>query len=98
MDRATVVLTDSGGIQEEAPSLGKPVLVIRETTERSEGVAAGNARLVGTRRPQIVEGLAELLRDPAQRAAMITGSNPYGDGKAAVRIVETLARLCETAG
>lgn len=93
MDRATIVLTDSGGVQEEAPSLGKPVLVMRDSTERPEGIAAGNARLVGTRRQQIVDGLAELLRDPAQRAAMATVSNPYGDGKAAVRIVDILARI-----
>lgn len=93
MDRATIVLTDSGGVQEEAPSLGKPVLVMRDSTERPEGIAAGNARLVGTRRQQIVDGLTELLREPAQRAAMTTVSNPYGDGKAAVRIVDILARI-----
>ncbi|RMF61154.1 MAG: UDP-N-acetylglucosamine 2-epimerase (non-hydrolyzing) [Calditrichaeota bacterium] len=90
MDRATVVLTDSGGVQEEAPSLGKPVLVMRETTERPEGVAAGNARLVGVSRERIVEALSLLLRDPNARAEMASVNNPYGDGHAANRIVEIL--------
>lgn len=93
MDRATIVLTDSGGIQEEAPTLGKPVLVMRDTTERPEGIAAGNARLVGTRQSGIVEGVAALLRDPARRAAMAAVSNPYGDGKAAARIADVLTGI-----
>jgi UDP-N-acetylglucosamine 2-epimerase (non-hydrolysing) len=93
MDRAVVVLTDSGGVQEEAPSLGKPVLVMRETTERPEGVDAGNARLVGTRRDSIVGELDKLLRDPGERALMSAVRNPYGDGKAAVRIADVLAAV-----
>jgi UDP-N-acetylglucosamine 2-epimerase (non-hydrolysing) len=92
MDRATIVLTDSGGVQEEAPSLGKPVLVMRETTERPEGIAAGNARLVGVQRERIVHELIQLLRDPEQRAAMAHVRNPYGDGHAAERIVQVLAQ------
>ena len=91
MDRATVVLTDSGGVQEEAPSLGKPVLVMRETTERPEGVAAGNARLVGVSRGSIVRHLTELLTDRAAHRAMTLVANPYGDGRAAARIVDALA-------
>ncbi len=92
MDRATIVLTDSGGVQEEAPSLGKPVLVMRETTERPEGIEAGNAILVGARKDAITEGLSMLLRDPERRAAMAMVNNPYGDGLAAKRIVEILLR------
>jgi UDP-N-acetylglucosamine 2-epimerase (non-hydrolysing) len=93
MDRATIVLTDSGGVQEEAPSLGKPVLVMRETTERPEGIAAGNALLVGVQRERIADGLRQLLSDPAKRAAMTSVNNPYGDGLAAQRIVEVLANI-----
>jgi UDP-N-acetylglucosamine 2-epimerase (non-hydrolysing) len=91
MDRATVVLTDSGGIQEEAPSLGKPVLVMRDTTERPEGVAAGTVRLVGTDVARIVDGCATLLTDPAARAEMQRAHNPYGDGLASARILDALA-------
>jgi len=91
MDLATIVLTDSGGVQEEAPSLGKPVLVMRETTERPEGIQAGNARLVGVSRERIVDELTKLLRHPEQRAAMTAVNNPYGDGLAARRIVDILA-------
>jgi len=90
MDRATVVLTDSGGVQEEAPSLGKPVLVMREITERPEGVTAGNARMVGVRREQIVRELTQLLCDPGQRAMMAAVRNPYGDGCASERIISVL--------
>ena len=93
MDRATIVLTDSGGVQEEAPSLGKPVLVMREATERPEGIAAGNALLVGVQRERIVAGLTQLLSDPAKRAAMAAVNNPYGDGLAAKRIVDILATV-----
>src|SRR5204863_8848849 len=82
MDQASIILTDSGGVQEEAPSLGKPVLVMRRTTERPEGVAAGNARLVGVTRDTIAEELVRLLRNPKERAAMAATSNPYGDGLA----------------
>lgn len=91
MDLATIVLTDSGGVQEEAPSLGKPVLVMRETTERPEGITAGNARLVGVNKEKIVAALKELLRSPEARNSMSKKSNPYGDGKAAKRIVDILA-------
>ena len=91
MDCAEIVLTDSGGVQEEAPSLGKPVLVMRETTERPEGINAGNALLVGVRQDRIVERLTQLLNSPERRAAMGTVNNPYGDGHAARRIVDILA-------
>jgi UDP-N-acetylglucosamine 2-epimerase (non-hydrolysing) len=90
MKRATLILTDSGGIQEEAPGLRVPVLVMRDTTERPEGVSAGVVRLVGTHRTRIVAEAARLLTDPAAHAAMAAGSNPYGDGKAAGRIVSVL--------
>ena len=92
MNRATVVLTDSGGVQEEAPSLGKPVLVMRDTTERPEGVTAGNAKLVGTSIEKIVGELTELLTNPAARAAMANVKNPYGDGTAAKKIADVLGR------
>lgn len=91
MDRSTIVLTDSGGVQEEAPSLGKPVLVMRETTERPEGIAAGNARLVGVRQKRIVNELTLLLNHPEEREKMMRMGNPYGDGHAAGRIVDILA-------
>lgn len=87
MDRARVILTDSGGVQEEAPSLGKPVLVMRDTTERPEGVAAGTVRLVGARRDAIVQEVSRLLTDEAAYQAMAEVANPYGDGHAAERIV-----------
>lgn len=92
MDRATIVLTDSGGVQEEAPSLGKPVLVIRETTERPEGIEAGNARLVGIKKENIVAELTDLLDNPYKRDAMAKIKNPYGDGKASEMIVNIIAR------
>ena len=85
---ATLVLTDSGGIQEEAPSFGTPVLVLREVTERPEGVRAGVARLVGTGRDRIVQAADELLSDESARRAMATARNPYGDGQAARRIAD----------
>ena len=87
MKASTVILTDSGGIQEEAPSIGRPVLVLRETTERPEGVAAGTARLVGTDRARIVQETARLLTDGRAYAKMSRARNPYGDGRAAARIV-----------
>lgn len=90
MKRSTFILTDSGGIQEEAPSLGIPVLVMRETTERPEGVEAGVSRLVGTSREGIVQEARRLLSDPTAHEAMATRTNPYGDGKAAARIVAAL--------
>jgi len=92
LDRATIVLTDSGGVQEEAPSLGKPVLVMRDVTERPEGVQAGNARLVGTNQDRIIHALTELLEDPSARQAMSAPLNPYGDGHAAERIAGILEK------
>ena len=92
MKRATLILTDSGGIQEEAPSLGVPVLVLRDTTERPEAVDAGVARLVGTDRSLIATLGAQLLTDPAAHAEMAHASNPYGDGLAAPRIVDAIVK------
>lgn len=93
MQHCRVVLTDSGGVQEEAPSLGKPVLVMRENTERPEGVEAGTVRLVGADRDRIVAAVEELLVDEDAYAEMARAENPYGDGKASQRIVEELARI-----
>lgn len=95
MKRAHLVLTDSGGLQEEAPSLGKPVLVLRKVTERQEGVAAGTVRVVGTDAGDIVAAASRLLDDEAAYRAMAEKVNPYGDGTAAVRIVGRI--LSETA-
>ena len=86
-----IVLTDSGGVQEEAPSLGKPVLVMRETTERPEGVEAGTARLVGTDRARIITEIRRLLDDKVAYTAMSRAHNPFGDGKAAQRIAAIIA-------
>ena len=91
MRRAHVILTDSGGIQEEAPSLGKPVLVMREKTERPEAVDAGTARLVGTDAERIVAECALLLQDDVEYARRSRIHNPYGDGQAASRIRDVLA-------
>jgi UDP-N-acetylglucosamine 2-epimerase (non-hydrolysing) len=91
MARADLVLTDSGGIQEEAPSLGKPVLVLREVTERPEGVAAGTAQVVGTDRERIVAAASELLTSSDAYARMASAVNPYGDGRASERILAVLA-------
>jgi UDP-N-acetylglucosamine 2-epimerase (non-hydrolysing) len=93
MNRATIVLTDSGGVQEEAPSLGKPVLVMRDTTERPEAVAAGTARLIGTDANRIVSAVTELLDDPGAFALMANAVNPYGDGLASQRTIEAMAHL-----
>jgi UDP-N-acetylglucosamine 2-epimerase (non-hydrolysing) len=90
LKRSRFVLTDSGGLQEEAPSLGKPVLVLRETTERPEGVAAGTARVVGADRARILTEASRLLEDAAAYARMARAVNPYGDGRAADRIVAAL--------
>ena len=88
--RSYMILTDSGGIQEEAPSLGKPVLVMRDTTERPEGIAAGTLKLVGTDEEVIYRHFTELLDDPAAYTAMSTASNPYGDGFTSQRIADIL--------
>ena len=88
--RSYLILTDSGGIQEEAPSLGKPVLVMRDTTERPEGIAAGTLKLVGTKEETIYSEFDYLLTNPDAYAAMSEASNPYGDGHACERIADIL--------
>ncbi|TRX61938.1 non-hydrolyzing UDP-N-acetylglucosamine 2-epimerase [Corynebacterium hiratae] len=93
LDRATIILTDSGGVQEEAPALGKPVLVMRQNTERPEAVVAGTVKLVGTNRSLIVAEAKLLLDDFAAYEAMANAVNPYGDGKAAERAVAAIAEL-----
>jgi len=90
MDRAYLILTDSGGVQEEAPSLGKPVLVMRDTTERQEAIHAGVVRLVGTDVEAIVAGVTQLLENEQSYRSMSGGDNPYGDGHACERITRTL--------
>ncbi|MFS8923918.1 UDP-N-acetylglucosamine 2-epimerase (non-hydrolyzing), partial [Synechococcus sp. B60.1] len=92
MQRCTLILSDSGGIQEEAPALGKPVLVLRQTTERPEAVAAGTARLVGTHPEKILEAARELLTDPQAYARMAQAQNPFGDGTAARQICHIIER------
>ena len=92
MNRSTLILTDSGGIQEEAPSLGKPVLVLRDVTERPEGLEAGTVKLVGTGIEKIVEETSRLLTDETALAAMSRAQNPYGDGEATGRILDACAR------
>jgi UDP-N-acetylglucosamine 2-epimerase (non-hydrolysing) len=92
MRRSDVILTDSGGIQEEAPALGKPVLVMRDTTERPEAIAAGTALLVGSATERIVEATTRLLDDRAAWERMAAAHNPYGDGRASERIVAALER------
>ena len=96
LDRCHLVVTDSGGLQEEAPSFGKPVLVVRETTERPEAVEAGTVRLVGTDADRIQHEIARLLNDDRAYAAMARAINPYGDGQAAARIARRL--LCSPRG
>jgi UDP-N-acetylglucosamine 2-epimerase len=91
MDRSYLIITDSGGIQEEAPSLHKPVLVTRDVTERPEAVDAGLAKLVGTSKERITTEASRLLSDPDAYASMSRGGNPYGDGRASERIVEILS-------
>ena len=90
MEKSFIVLTDSGGIQEEAPGLGKPVLVMRDTTERPEAISAGTVKLVGTDYNKIVDTVSELLDDEKAYAKMSQSVNPYGDGKASKRIVDIL--------
>jgi UDP-N-acetylglucosamine 2-epimerase (non-hydrolysing) len=86
--RSYLLLTDSGGLQEEAPSLGKPVLVLRETTERPEAVTAGTAKLIGTNTNAIVKNAAELLANPTAYETMANAINPFGDGQASARILD----------
>ena len=93
MKASHLILTDSGGIQEEAPALGKPVLVLRDVTERPEGVTAGTVRLVGTDASNIVEAVSELLSDSASYRRMAEAVNPYGDGLASERILQALEFL-----
>jgi UDP-N-acetylglucosamine 2-epimerase (non-hydrolysing) len=93
MEKACIILSDSGGIQEEAPAIGKPVLVLREKTERPEAVAAGTAKLVGTDVVKIVDSTEKLLRSPRAYARMARAANPFGDGKAARRIARVLRRF-----
>jgi UDP-N-acetylglucosamine 2-epimerase (non-hydrolysing) len=90
LSRSYLILTDSGGIQEEAPSLGKPVLVMRDTTERPEGIAAGTLKLVGTEEETIYNSFKELLEDKSVYDRMSQASNPYGDGLACQRIADIL--------
>lgn len=92
LSRCYMILTDSGGVQEEAPSLGKPVLVMRDTTERPEGIAAGTLKLVGTDEETIYESFKELLEDKDAYDKMSKASNPYGDGKASIRIADILEK------
>ena len=94
MEKSTIVLTDSGGIQEEAPSLGKPVLVMRDTTERPEALEAGTVKLVGTDHDLIVSEVSRLLEDGDYYNQMSKAVNPYGDGHACERIVKALRILC----
>jgi UDP-N-acetylglucosamine 2-epimerase (non-hydrolysing) len=88
IERSHLILTDSGGLQEEAPSLGKPVLVLRDTTERPEAVTAGTAKLLGTQTANIVTAASELLSNPDAYSKMATAINPFGDGHAAERILQ----------
>ena len=92
MSRSYLILTDSGGVQEEAPSLKRPVLVIRDVTERPEGVAAGVAKLLGTDANKIFRNVDRLLNDASAYQAMVGPANPYGDGNAAERIVDAIAK------
>ncbi len=95
MNASYLILTDSGGIQEEAPSLGKPVLVMRDTTERPEGIRAGTLKLTGTKEETIYQEFSRLLSDPEEYKAMSCASNPYGDGHASERIADILAGRLE---
>jgi UDP-N-acetylglucosamine 2-epimerase (non-hydrolysing) len=92
MEKSTIVLTDSGGIQEEAPGLGKPVLVMRDTTERPEALSAGTVKLVGTDYDKIVGEVSTLLDDAEAYRQMSQAVNPYGDGKACERIINVLTK------
>jgi UDP-N-acetylglucosamine 2-epimerase (non-hydrolysing) len=92
MKQSYLILSDSGGVQEEAPSLGKPVLVLRETTERPEAVAAGTVKLIGTSRDRIIDETAQLLNGNSCYKTMTNKQNPYGDGLASERIVQAVIR------
>jgi UDP-N-acetylglucosamine 2-epimerase (non-hydrolysing) len=98
MEKSYLILTDSGGIQEEASTLGKPVLVMRETTERLEGITAGVAKLVGVTRGSIVQTTLGLLRNREEHAAMARAESPYGDGNASRRIEEVIRNVWATRG
>ena len=98
MERCYIAITDSGGIQEEAPALGKPVLVMRDVTERMEGIVAGTARLVGTEKAAIVKSAEELLNDPAAYDRMAKAVNPYGDGKTSEKIAGILENIFKQKG
>jgi UDP-N-acetylglucosamine 2-epimerase (non-hydrolysing) len=91
LDLSHIVLSDSGGVQEEAPAFGKPVLVMRDTTERPEGVSAGTAKLVGTDENRIVSEIFTLLDDKAAYSSMARAHNPFGDGHASARIAKVVA-------
>ena len=93
MNRCKIIITDSGGVQEEAPSLGKPVLVMRDTTERPEAVEAGTVVLVGTDKERIIKETLDLLQNTERFEKMSKLHNPYGDGKACERIVDFIAKL-----
>ena len=93
INNSRIVLTDSGGVQEEAPSLGKPVLVMRDTTERPEGVEAGTVKLVGADAKAIIENVNLLIEDSSAYDKMAQAKNPYGDGKAATRIAEAVQKF-----
>ena len=93
MEKSVIVLTDSGGIQEEAPGLGIPVLVMRDTTERPEAVTAGTVELVGTDYEKIVNGVSTLLDDAKAYEKMSKATNPYGDGKASQRILDYIKEI-----
>ncbi len=98
MKQCHLILTDSGGVQEEAPSLGKPVLVMRDTTERPEGVDAGTVKLVGANTSRIVNEVSQLLTDPSSYLKMSQAANPYGDGHASARIVERIRQFFHAHG
>ena len=93
MEKSTIVLTDSGGIQEEAPGLGKPVLVMRDTTERPEALESGTVHLVGTNYDLIIKEVSTLIEDSAAYEKMSKAVNPYGDGHACERIVNALRQM-----
>jgi len=93
MNKSYLIITDSGGVQEEAPSLGKPVLVMRDTTERPEAVEAGTVILVGTNTGKIIKEAQELIDNPEKYKSMSSLHNPYGDGKACQRIINFISKL-----